>query len=46
MKIGFMLNDRVVRPALPEPDWTAPPPGPRRALAFTEIKTVWHPKGR
>ncbi|MFI7588278.1 aldehyde dehydrogenase family protein [Spongisporangium articulatum] len=29
-----------------EPDWTATPPGPRRALAFTETKTVWHPKGR
>ena len=45
---------RVVRPAgdLPstepavEPDWTAPPPGPARILAFTETKTVWHPKGR
>ncbi len=29
-----------------EPDWTASPPGPHRALAFTETKTVWHPKGR
>ncbi|HVN12603.1 MAG TPA: aldehyde dehydrogenase family protein [Kineosporiaceae bacterium] len=29
-----------------EPDWTAPPPGPARILAFTETKTVWHPKGR
>lgn len=43
---------RVLRPALlddgtdGEPDWTATPPGPRRALAFTEVKTVWHPKGR
>jgi acyl-CoA reductase-like NAD-dependent aldehyde dehydrogenase len=42
---------RVVRPALVdgkdgEPDWTAPPNGPARILAFTEIKTVWHPKGR
>jgi len=25
-------------------DWAAPP-GPRRMLAFTEIKTVWHPVG-
>jgi acyl-CoA reductase-like NAD-dependent aldehyde dehydrogenase len=47
---------RVVRPAGPgpatdpsgavEPDWTPAPDGPRRILAFTEIKTVWHPKGR
>ncbi len=41
---------RVVRP--PQDggsggtDWFAPPPGPNRALAFTETKTVWHPKGR
>jgi acyl-CoA reductase-like NAD-dependent aldehyde dehydrogenase len=45
---------RVVRPAgsapssepAGEPDWTAPPPGPARILAFMETKTVWHPKGR
>jgi acyl-CoA reductase-like NAD-dependent aldehyde dehydrogenase len=42
---------RVVRPALvqgsdAEPDWTATPNGPARILAFTEVKTVWHPKGR
>jgi acyl-CoA reductase-like NAD-dependent aldehyde dehydrogenase len=45
---------RVVRPAgdrastepASEPDWTQPPPGPARILAFTETKTVWHPKGR
>ncbi len=37
---------RVVRPAEGETDWAATPPGPRRALAFTETKTVWHPKGR
>jgi hypothetical protein len=45
---------RVVRPAgsapssepAEEPDWTATPDGPRRVLAFTETKTVWHPKGR
>jgi len=38
---------RVVRPPADdvEPDWTAPPNGPRRILAFTETKTVWHPKG-
>jgi acyl-CoA reductase-like NAD-dependent aldehyde dehydrogenase len=29
-----------------EPDWKAGPEGPRRILAFTETKTVWHPKGR
>ncbi len=45
---------RVTRPAgsaqssepAEEPDWTTPPPGPARILAFTETKTVWHPKGR
>jgi acyl-CoA reductase-like NAD-dependent aldehyde dehydrogenase len=47
---------RVVRPAgsgaasttggAREPDWAAEPDGPARILAFTEIKTVWHPKGR
>ena len=42
---------RVIRPAgdgpqAEEPDWTAPPEGPRRILACCEIKTVWHPKGR
>jgi acyl-CoA reductase-like NAD-dependent aldehyde dehydrogenase len=45
---------RVVRPAghapsteaAVEPDWTLPPAGPARILAFTESKTVWHPKGR
>lgn len=38
---------RVVRPVEgSEPDWTLPPAGPARALAFTETKTVWHPKGR
>jgi len=38
---------RVLRPAEGgEPDWTAAPNGPRRALSFTETKTVWHPKGR
>ncbi len=45
---------RVLRPAgdgpstesTVEPDWTLPPSGPTRILAFTETKTVWHPKGR
>jgi acyl-CoA reductase-like NAD-dependent aldehyde dehydrogenase len=47
---------RVLRPAgagsssdpagAVEPDWTPTPDGPRRILAFTEVKTVWHPKGR
>jgi acyl-CoA reductase-like NAD-dependent aldehyde dehydrogenase len=38
---------RVLRPGEGgEPDWTLVPNGPRRALAFTETKTVWHPKGR
>jgi acyl-CoA reductase-like NAD-dependent aldehyde dehydrogenase len=37
---------RVLRPADVEPDWTATPNGPARALTFTETKTVWHPKGR
>ncbi len=45
---------RVLRPAgdaplhggAVEPDWTLPPAGPARILAFTETKTVWHPKGR
>jgi len=38
---------RVVRPPLgdAEPDWAQLPDGPRRILAFTETKTVWHPKG-
>lgn len=38
---------RVVRPSTSgaEPDWTRPPSGPARILAFTETKTVWHPKG-
>ena len=37
---------RVLRPPADdaEPDWTAPP-GLHRILAFTETKTVWHPKG-
>ncbi|WP_265520921.1 aldehyde dehydrogenase family protein [Oerskovia flava] len=37
---------RVLRPPVGdrEPDWTEAP-HPRRILAFTETKTVWHPKG-
>lgn len=35
---------RVVRPPERTPDWAATP-DPRRILAFTETKTVWHPKG-
>ncbi len=41
---------RVLRPAMDpdgvavEPDWAAAP-SPSRILAFTETKTVWHPKG-
>ncbi len=35
---------RVLRPPDGTVDWTATP-DPRRILAFTETKTVWHPKG-
>ena len=35
---------RVHRPAAPDHDWRAEP-DPRRMLAFTEAKTVWHPIG-
>lgn len=41
---------RVLRPAVgrrgddAEPDWNEAP-RPQRILAFTETKTVWHPKG-
>jgi acyl-CoA reductase-like NAD-dependent aldehyde dehydrogenase len=35
---------RLLRPEVPEPDWTAAPT-PARMLAFLEIKTVWHPIG-
>jgi acyl-CoA reductase-like NAD-dependent aldehyde dehydrogenase len=42
---------RVLRPAgqgsaAEEPDWTPLPDGPDRILAFTDTKTIWHPKGR
>jgi len=38
---------RVIRPPVgdSERDWAFVPDGPRRILAFTETKTVWHPKG-
>ncbi|MFE3202678.1 aldehyde dehydrogenase family protein [Embleya sp. NPDC059237] len=35
---------RVLRPGAKEPDWTTDP-GTARMLAFTEIRTVWHPTG-
>ena len=35
---------RVHRPEGPDHDWRAEP-DPRRMLAFTEAKTVWHPIG-
>ncbi len=35
---------RVRRPGAPDEDWFAEP-DPRRMLAFTEAKTVWHPIG-
>lgn len=35
---------RVLRPGAKEPDWTTDP-GTSRMLAFTEIRTVWHPTG-
>jgi acyl-CoA reductase-like NAD-dependent aldehyde dehydrogenase len=36
---------RVVRAPAAEPDWRGTP-DPARILAFTEVKTVWHPIGR
>lgn len=35
---------RVLAPPRSEPDWAATP-DLRRILAFTEVKTVWHPMG-
>ncbi|MEU0933357.1 aldehyde dehydrogenase family protein [Embleya sp. NPDC005971] len=35
---------RVLRPEAKEPDWSADP-GTGRMLAFTEVRTVWHPTG-
>jgi len=36
---------RVLRPSAVAPDWAAQPPGVRRIVAWTDVKTVWHPKG-
>jgi acyl-CoA reductase-like NAD-dependent aldehyde dehydrogenase len=36
---------RIVQAEPQEPDFTEPPQGPRRIVAFCETKTVWHPKG-
>jgi acyl-CoA reductase-like NAD-dependent aldehyde dehydrogenase len=36
---------RIVQAEAQEPDFTEPPQGPRRIVAFCETKTVWHPKG-
>jgi acyl-CoA reductase-like NAD-dependent aldehyde dehydrogenase len=51
---GAATLTRTLRPAgdrpstepAVEPDWSAAPAGVTRILAFTETKTVWHPKGR
>ncbi len=42
---GAETLKRVLRPAANGNDWAATPGGPHRILAFTETKTVWHPKG-
>jgi acyl-CoA reductase-like NAD-dependent aldehyde dehydrogenase len=36
---------RVLGAPATEPDWRARPPGARRIVAWTDTKTVWHPKG-
>jgi len=36
---------RVLTPPTTVPDWRMPPPGVRRIVAWTDVKTVWHPKG-
>jgi acyl-CoA reductase-like NAD-dependent aldehyde dehydrogenase len=36
---------RILQAEPQEPDFTEPPQGPRRIVAFCETKTVWHPKG-
>jgi acyl-CoA reductase-like NAD-dependent aldehyde dehydrogenase len=36
---------RVLTPPRVEPDWWALPSGVRRIVAWTDLKTVWHPKG-
>jgi acyl-CoA reductase-like NAD-dependent aldehyde dehydrogenase len=40
------VGDRPSTEPAVEPDWAAAPAGTARILAFTETKTVWHPKGR
>jgi acyl-CoA reductase-like NAD-dependent aldehyde dehydrogenase len=36
---------RVLRAPADEPDWTREPAGVRRIVAWTDVRTVWHPKG-
>lgn len=36
---------RVLRAPATEPDWAVQPAGARRIVAWTDVKTVWHPKG-
>jgi len=36
---------RVLPPPDSEPDWRVQPAGARRIIAWTDVKTVWHPKG-
>jgi len=36
---------RVIPPPPIEPDWDVTPQGVARIMAWSELKTVWHPKG-
>jgi len=36
---------RVLSAPSTPPDWSTMPPGARRIVAWTDLKTVWHPKG-
>jgi len=36
---------RVLLPPATEPDWRTQPAGAGRIVAWTDVKTVWHPKG-
>jgi acyl-CoA reductase-like NAD-dependent aldehyde dehydrogenase len=36
---------RVLPAPVAEPDWTRPPSGVERIMAWCDVKTVWHPKG-
>jgi acyl-CoA reductase-like NAD-dependent aldehyde dehydrogenase len=36
---------RVLRAPAVEPDWSREPDGVRRIVAWTDLRTVWHPKG-